>query len=410
MKTTNGQKIKEILTRGVERIYPTKESLGQVLLSGKKLKIYNGVDPTNPNMHIGNAVALWKLREFQELGHKVILLLGDFTGRIGDPSDKSSMRPCLNHEQVLENAKTYKEQASKILDFESKNNPCGLLFNSAWLDKLTNKELLELAGHFTVQQMIERDLFQKRLAENKPIGLHEFLYPLYQGYDSVAMEVDMEIGGQDQTFNMLVGRDLVESYLKKEKFVLATTLLEGTDGRKMSKSWGNVINLNDSPNEKYGKVMSIKDELIVNYFRLGTRVDEKRIEKIEKDLKSGKVNPRNVKAELAREIVSLYHGERIAEGAEKEFDKVFKDNKVPTEIPEFSIDKIISINKGKKTLDILDLLVEINLVSSKSEAKRMIIQKGIKINGKIWSDWKKEVEIRKGIIIQAGKRKAAKII
>jgi len=410
MKTTNGQKIKEILTRGVERIYPTKESLGQVLLSGKKLKIYNGVDPTNPNMHIGNAVALWKLREFQELGHKVILLLGDFTGRIGDPSDKSSMRPCLNHEQVLENTKTYKEQASKILDFESKNNPCGLLFNSAWLDKLTNKELLELAGHFTVQQMIERDLFQKRLAENKPIGLHEFLYPLYQGYDSVAMEVDMEIGGQDQTFNMLVGRDLVESYLKKEKFVLATTLLEGTDGRKMSKSWGNVINLNDSPNEKYGKVMSIKDELIVNYFRLGTRVDEKRIEKIEKDLKSGKVNPRNVKAELAREIVSLYHGERIAEGAEKEFDKVFKDNKVPTEIPEFSIDKIISINKGKKTLDILDLLVEINLVSSKSEAKRMIIQKGIKINGKIWSDWKKEVEIRKGIIIQAGKRKAAKII
>jgi len=410
MKTTNEQKIEEILTRGVEKIYPTKESLEQVLLSGKKLKIYIGIDPTNPNIHIGNAVVLWKLREFQDLGHKVILLLGDFTGRIGDPSDKNSMRPRLNHEQVLENAKTYKEQASKILDFKSKNNPCELLFNSAWLDKLTNKELLELAGHFTVQQMIERDLFQKRLAENKPIGLHEFLYPLYQGYDSVAMEVDMEIGGQDQTFNMLIGRDLVESYLKKEKFVLATTLLEGTDGRKMSKSWGNVINLNDSPNEKYGKVMSIKDGLIVNYFRLGTRVDEKKIEKIKKDLKSGKVNPRNVKAELAREIVSLYHGERIAEGAEKEFDKVFKENKVPTEIPEFSIDKIISTNKGKKTLDILDLLFEINLVSSKSEAKRMIIQKGIKVNGKIWSDWKKEVEIKKGIIIQVGKRKAVKII
>ena len=210
---TDPGKIEEILNRRIEAVYPSKQALKKVLLSGKKLKIYNGIDPTNPNIRLGNAISLWKLREFQELGHQIILLIGDFTARIGDPSDKMAARPRLSEQQVLENAKTYRKQAEMILDFSSQNNPCQLKFNSQWLDKLTNKEVLELAGLFTLQQMIERDLFQRRIKEKKPIGLHEFLYPLYQGYDSVAMDIDAEIGGRDQTFNMLAGRDLVKQLL-----------------------------------------------------------------------------------------------------------------------------------------------------------------------------------------------------
>ncbi|HUW71751.1 MAG TPA: tyrosine--tRNA ligase, partial [Candidatus Humimicrobiaceae bacterium] len=253
---TDPKKIEQALTRGVAAIYPNRKSLEKVLGSGKRLRIYNGIDPSNPNIHLGNALSLWKMRHFQELGHKTVLLIGDFTGRIGDPSDKKAVRLRLSRQEVLENAKTYQEQAAKILDFKSKTNPCGIEFNSEWLDKLSNKEVIELAGCFTVQRLIERDLFQRRLKEKKPIGLHEFLYPLYQGYDSVAMDVDMEIGGNDQTFNMLVGRDLLKIYKNKEKFALTVPLLEGTDGRKMSKSWGNVINLTDSADNMFGKVMS----------------------------------------------------------------------------------------------------------------------------------------------------------
>lgn len=405
----NDEKIEEVLTRGVEEIYPTKDALKRVLLSGKKLKIYNGVDPTNPNIHIGNAVALWKLRDFQDLGHNIILLIGDFTGRIGDPSDKSATRPQLSREQVLDNAKTYKEQASKILDFDSKTNPCEIRFNSEWLESLTNKDVLELAANFTVQRMIERDLFQKRLAEKKPIGLHEFLYPLYQGYDSVAMKVDMEVGGRDQTFNMLVGRDLVKAYLNKEKFVLTTHLLEGVDGRKMSKSWDNGVNINDAPDEKYGKIMSIHDELIINYFKLATRVDLKTIAAIEKKLASGKVNPRDAKAELAREVVALYHGDKAATDAEKEFNKVFRDRELPTDITELKVEEKKDGLSYGKAIDVLELLVTAKLCPSKSEAKRIILQKGFKIDGKTWLDWKTSVAIKKGMILQVGKRKTVKL-
>ena len=398
---TNPKKIEEVLTRGVEKIFPSKEALKKVLLSGKKLKIYTGIDPSSPNIHLGNALPLRKMRQFQDLGHKVILLIGDFTGRIGDPSDKSAMRPKLSHQQVLKNAKTYKKQAAKILDFKSKTNPCQIKFNSQWLDKLTNKEVIELAGCFTVQRLIERDLFQKRLKEKKPIGLHEFLYPLYQGYDSVAMDVDLEIGGTDQTFNMLVGRDLMKTYKNKEKFVLTTPLLEGTDGRKMSKSWGNVINITDSADDMFGKIMSLSDDLIIKYFTLCTNVSLKEINKIEENLKSKKINPKEAKAKLAKEIVSIYYGKDEAKKAAEEFERIFKEKKLPTKIPEVKI--------KEKALNILDLLVKTKLAPSKSEAKRLVFQRGVKIDGKVENDWRKIIEIKKGQVIQAGKRKFVKL-
>ena len=305
--------IEEVLTRGVKAIYPSRKAVEEALKTGKRLKIYNGIDPSNPNIHLGNAIPLRKMRQLQRLGHKVILLIGDFTGRIGDPSDKGAMRLQLSHQQVLENAKAYKEQAAKILDFKSKINPCEIKFNSEWLDKLSNKDVIKLSVYFTIQQLIERDLFQKRLKEKKPIGLHEFLYPLYQGYDSVAMDIDMEIGGDDQTFNMLIGRDLMKIYKNKEKFILTVPILEGFDGRKMSKSWGNVINITDSADDMFGKVMSLPDDLIIKYFTLCTSVSLKEINKMEEDLRSDKVNPKGVKAKLGREIVGIYHGIEAAQ-------------------------------------------------------------------------------------------------
>lgn len=393
--------IEEILTRGVKAIYPSRKAVEEVLKTGKRLKIYNGIDPSNPNIHLGNVIPLRKMRQFQNLGHKVILLIGDFTGRIGDPSDKSTMRPQLSHQQVLKHAKAYKKQAAKILDFKSKINPCEIKFNSKWLDKLSNKEVVELSGYFTVQQLIERDLFQKRLKEKKPIGLHEFLYPLYQGYDSVAMGIDMEIGGDDQTFNMLIGRDLMKIYKNKEKFILTVPILEGFDGRKMSKSWGNVINITDSADDMFGKVMSLSDNFIIKYFTLCTSVSLKEINEMEEELKADKVNPKDIKAKLGREIVDIYHGVEAAQIAEKEFERIFKEKKLPEKIAEAKI--------KEKILNILDLLVKTKLAPSKSGAKRLILQGGVKIDGKIEGDWKKTIEIKKDLIIQVGKRKFIKL-
>jgi tyrosyl-tRNA synthetase len=257
--------------------------------------------------------------------------------------------------------------------------------------------VVELSSHFTVQQLIERDLFQKRLKEKKAIGLHEFLYPLYQGYDSVAMDIDMEIGGDDQTFNMLAGRDLVKIYKNKEKFVLTIPLLEGIDGRKMSKSWANVVNITDSADDMFGKLMSLPDSLIIRYFTLCTEVSLKEIGRLEKDLKSGRINPKDAKAKLAEEIVSIYYGRKIARIAGKEFESVFKEKKLP---------KIITKVKIKeKKLNILDLLVKTKLASSKSEAKRLVLQGGVKVDGRIEGDWHKAIEIKRNRVLRVGKRK-----
>ncbi len=290
----------EITTRNIDTIYPSKKALIEKLSGKQKLKIYLGIDPSSTKIHLGNAIALRKLREFQNLGHKIILLIGDFTGMIGDPTDRNAARKPLTREEVLVNAADYKQQAEKILNFSGKN-PAEVRYNSHWLSKLTFEEIIKLTAHFTVQQMLERDMFQKRLTENKPIGLHEFLYPLMQGYDSVAMDVDIEIGGSDQTFNMLVGRQLLRDLNGKEKFVITLPLLEGTDGRKMSKSFNNSIDLTDTPNDIYGKIMSLKDDLILKFFEMTTEIPIGELKAIRNKFKEN--NPINLKKKLAFTIV-----------------------------------------------------------------------------------------------------------
>ncbi len=390
-------KIDEVLTRRVEKIYPSKETLEKVLKSGKKIRIYLGFDPSNPKLHLGHTLVLKKIKEFQNLGHEIILLIGDFTGRIGDPTDKLSTRKKLTKEEVLKNAKTYKEQAGKILNFSGKN-PVKIKFNSEWLDKLKFSDIAGLAYYFTVQQFIERDMYQKRLKEGKPISLAEFLYPLMQAYDGVAMEVDMEVGGNDQTFNMLAGRSLMKSKLGKEKFVLTVPLLVGTDGQKMGKSLGNYISLTEGANDMYGKVMSISDNLIIEYFELCTDVPLKTIKEYKKELKK---DPMTLKKKLAFEITKTYYGEKEVKAAEKEFKNVFQQKKAPT--------KTKTIECEKKEYKLIDILVKNYLVSSKGDAKRIIKQGGIDLDGKPITDIQFSFKPKEGNIIKIGKTKFIKI-
>jgi tyrosyl-tRNA synthetase len=359
---------------------------------GDKITLYLGIDPTGAKLHIGHAIPLRKLRDFQRLGHKVILLIGSFTALIGDTSDKESPRQPMTPEQIEENFKTYKAQASKILDFSK----IELRYNGDWLSKLGFREILELANKFTVQQMIEREMYQKRIAESKPIGLHEFLYPLMQGYDSVAMDVDLEVGGNDQLFNMLAGRTLQRVINNREKHVLTVKLLEGTDGRKMSKTYNNVINLTDTAGEQYGKVMSIKDELILQYFRLCTDVPVAEIMEIGETLKSGE-NPRDIKMRLAREIVGLYNDKSAAGEAEEEFVKIFQKHERPTDIEELKM--------AKKTFGVCDLIFEAGMASSKGEARRLVEGGGVSIDEKRVEDPKLSVTLsQKGVVLKVGKR------
>jgi tyrosyl-tRNA synthetase len=388
-------KIEELLTRGVQDIVP-KKGLIEKLRKGDKLRVYLGIDPTSTNIHLGNAVPLRKLRDFMNAGHEVIFLVGSFTALIGDTSDKDAMRKPMTPAEIEHNFHTYKEQASKILDFSKAK----IMYNGDWLSKLSFQNIVELAQHFTVQQMIERDMYQKRIKEGKPVGLHEFLYPLMQGYDSVHMEVDLEIGGNDQLFNMLAGRTLLQAYKQKEKFVLTTPLIVGTDGRKMSKSYFNVINITDEPKDMFGKVMSMTDDLIIQYFVLCTDVPTKEIDEIDKGLKAGD-NPRDAKMKLAREIVALYHGTAQADTAEQEFINIFKKGGVPDEMPEF---------KASGERNIIDLLELCKLVESRADAKRLIAQGGVKIDNKKADDPNAIVHLKKGMIIQVGKRKFAKIV
>lgn len=391
----NQDKINEVLTRGVQEVV-VKKDLEKLLLSGKKIRVYFGIDPTSTRITLGNAVPLRKLRDFQNLGHEVIFLVGSFTALIGDTSDKEAIRPRLTLEEIESNFKTYKQQAAKILDFSKAK----IVYNGDWLSKLKFTDIVKLAQNFTVQQMIERDLYQKRLSENKPIGLHEFLYPLMQGYDSVHLEVDLEIGGNDQLFNMLAGRTLLKIYKNKEKHVLTTPLIEGLDGRKMSKSYGNTVDLTDEPNDMFGKIMSLNDDLIVKYFELCTDVPTNEIKAIEKQL-SGNTNPRDTKARLGREIVALYHGQKAAASAEQEFSKIFQKHEKPTDIP------VKKMENRKWKMD--ELLVKLNLASSKSEAQRLVNQGGVKINDQVFIDWRVQVPVKKGMVVQVGKRKFVKI-
>jgi tyrosyl-tRNA synthetase len=411
---TDSEKIKELLERGIEDVI-VRESLEKKLKSGEKLRVKFGIDPTGPAIHLGNAIPIWKLRQFQDLGHQVVFLIGDFTARIGDTSDKTAIRQPMTEEEIAGNMKTYKEQLGKILDLDKTE----FVYNSHWLDKLTYKEILNLQSQFTVAQMVERENFHDRYKAGKPIGLQEFSYPLMQGYDSVAVKADVEIGGTDQTFNLLAGREIQRAYAQEPQDIMTLTLLEGTDGRKMSKSYGNVIGITDEPNEMYGKVMSMRDELIVKYFILCTKVLLEEIKEIGKDLKEEKANPRDVKARLAREIVDIYYGPEPSRAAEEEFDLVFRKKELPSEMPE------IKVKSGE--YQILDFLAENKLAPSKTEAKRLIMQNAVKIklsasgqapteeqlkNWQVEKDWQKILEIKTGeeVIIQVGKRKFVKII
>jgi len=393
-------KIKQVLTRGVENIYPDKGSLEKVLESDKKIRLYCGFDPTASSLHIGHAIQIRKLAQFQELGHEVIFLIGDFTGMIGDPTDKSKTRPKLTREQLLKNSANYKEQAGKILGFSGKN-PAKIMYNSEWNDKLSFVDLIELASNFTIQQILVRDMFQERMKKNQPIYFHEFLYPLTQAYDSVAMDVDLEVGGNDQTFNMLCGRDLMKAVSKKEKFVLTTKLLVDPKGEKMGKTTGNMIVLDEKPNEMFGQIMSWPDGLIIPGLELCTDVFMEEINQIDEDIKNDKLNPRDAKAKLAKEIISTYHSSKDAEKAEQEFNKVFKNKEKPEDMPVCKL-------KDEK-YNIVDLLIQTKLSSSKNQARRLVEQGAVKIGDEKIEDGTKEIIIKNKMVIQAGKRKFVKI-
>jgi len=401
MTITDPNKIDQILERRVEKIYPSKDALKKVLLAGKKIRLYQGYDPSAPNLHFGHLVGLLKLKEFQQLGHEVIFLIGDFTGMVGDPSGKEKTRVPLTREQVSKNAETYKNQAKKILRFEGEN-PVKLKFNYDWNSKLTFTEILRLGRHLTVQQLIERDMFQKRIKKGQNISLEEFLYPFIQGYDSIAMDVDLEIGGSDQMFNMLIGRDLMKKVKNKEKFVITTKLITDSKGNKIGKTEGNVINIAGSPNEFFSQIMSITDESIIPAFSLITDIPLEKIEEIEKSIKAGE-NPMKFKKQLAWELTKMLNDEKSADNAKQEFEKVCQGGQQPSKIPVFPLKKL-----SNNPINIIDLLTETSLCSSRSEAKRLVNQGCVELNNKAIKQLN-NVAIKTNDVLKVGKRKWLKI-
>jgi tyrosyl-tRNA synthetase len=396
MKISTDEKIIDrILNKGVENILPSKEELKNLLLSGKRLNIYQGFDPTAPTLHIGHTVGMRKLEDFRKLGHQVYFVIGDFTARIGDPSDKMSARKKLTKQQVEENMRLYIDQASHFINIFDKDNPVKVVYNSKWLEPLNFGEIIELASVFTVQQMLKRSMFQERLKSDKPIYLHEFLYPLMQGYDSVALNIDVEVGGNDQLFNMLAGRDLVMNRLNKEKFVVAMKLLEANDGTKMGKTSGNMIELSDSANNIFGKVMAFDDKLIPIGFEILTKYELKQVEEIKERLKKGE-NPMILKKLLAFEITKDIKGEQEAENAQKYFENVFQKKNLNTDIPIRTV--------RQSNINILDLIVQCKITNSKSQAKRLVEQNAVTINGEKITDWNKNIQVGSGsTILKCGK-------
>lgn len=384
--------ILELLTRGVDEVIE-KESLEKALNSGKKLRVKLGIDPTSPNIHIGRAVVLWKLRAFQELGHKVVFIVGDFTGLIGDTSDKDAERPMLSETEVKKNLRTYFEQAYKILDKKKTE----VHYNSKWLKKLGFAEIGKLADLFSLHEFEARENIARRLKAGKRVSLRELLYPLMQGYDSVAVKADIELGGTDQRFNLLAGRTIQPAYKQKPQNILTMTLMEGTDGRKMSSSWGNTINITAGPSDMFGKAMSIPDELIKKYFTLATRVPLPEVEEI---IRSNP-NPRDQKLRLALEITQLYHGEKKAQAAKQAFISQFSKGELP--------EKIESYKMAQGSYPVSGTLVSAGLASSKSEARRLIQQGGVKVDGQV-VEAEFDVEInQKPKLFQVGKRNFKKI-
>jgi tyrosyl-tRNA synthetase len=390
---TDAKKIDELLSRSVEDII-VKESLREKLLSGKKLRVKLGIDPTGPSIHLGRAVPLWKLRAFQDLGHQVVLIVGDFTATIGDPSDKIEKRPMLDKKTIEQNMKEYKKIIGKIINVRDAE----FKYNSSWLKKLTFVEISNLAESFSVQQMSARRNFKDRIDAGTDISLREFLYPLMQGYDSVAVKADVELGGFDQLFNLKAGRTIQKHYGQKEQDILTTSMLEGTDGRKMSTSWGNVILVTDEPNDMFGKVMSLHDDLILKYFSLTTNVTKVEIEKIEDEIVSGG-NPRDAKIVLGKKIVEMYHGKTAAENAEANFIATFQKKEIPDDIQE------IEAHPDEK---LSDLFLRAGVVESKSDFRRLVDQGGVHNLSKE-SNITDQFSLAESGTYKAGKRRFIKI-
>jgi tyrosyl-tRNA synthetase len=385
----------EALTRGVSEIIG-RDALEDKLASGKKLRIKLGIDPTSPDVHIGRAVALLKLRDFQNLGHTAVLIVGDFTGIIGDTSDKDSERPMLTKEIIEENKKTYFEQVGKIINLEKAE----LYNNSQWLEPLTYREIGEQADCFSVSDFIDRDNIRRRLDSGKRVSLREVLYPLMQGYDSVAIQADVELGGTDQRFNLLAGRALQEKYGQEPQSIIMNPLIEGLDGRKMSSSWGNTITVNAEPNNMYGKVMSMVDAQVLTYFELCTRIPEAEIKEMSANLESGSLHPKDAKMRLAREIVSLYHGEDLAQIAEDNFVNTFSNREIPSDAP------TVQVILGTK---IVDVLLESEIVESKSDWRRLV-EEGAVTNAETEEKISSVDEtIESNIVLKIGKRRFIRI-
>ena len=390
----------ELIRRGVEEIIP-EDALIKKLEKSKKhntpLIIKLGCDPSRPDLHIGHGVVLRKLRHFQDLGHQAVLLIGDFTAMIGDPSGRNKTRPSLSLEEAKANAETYVNQSKVILDIDSLK----ILYNYEWLNTMKFSDVIELASKYTVARMLERDDFTKRYQSETPILLHEFLYPLAQGMDSVEIKADVEIGGTDQKFNLLVGRDLQREYGQEPQCIITLPLLEGTDGvEKMSKTYGNEIGLLDPPEDKYGKIMSISDDMIVKYFRLAADADDQKVEAIKYLLSDSKINPRDVKRELGRAIVKLYHGADEAQAAEQHFDKVIVQKNIPDEMDEVELESDQLL---------VDIITNAGLTKSKGEARRLIKQNAVKLDGAVCKDINQKLHAGKESVIKVGKRRFLKV-
>jgi tyrosyl-tRNA synthetase len=398
------EQLKKIKNNTVEIINEEEllKKLKHSVASGKPLQVKLGLDPSAPDLHLGHAVVLRKLRELQEMGHQITIILGDFTGRIGDPTGRSETRQQLTEEEVLANAATYREQVFKILD----PHKTRIAFNSEWLSKLDFAAVIELASKYTVARMMEREDFAKRYQEGLPISIHEFFYPLMQGYDSVAMQADIEFGATEQKFNLLMGRHLQREYGQEPQICITMPILVGLDGvNKMSKSLGNYIGITEEPAQMYGKTMSMADELMPDYYRLATDYTPEEVDAVLGDIKNGSLHPRDAKMRLARRIVELYHGREAAEKAEEEFKAIFRNKELPSDIPGLDISPIVK--EGKFAL--LKVLTFAKLASSNSEARRLIQQGGVKVNGARITDLAAELPAEPGTVIQVGKRRFIKI-
>ncbi len=395
-----------LLERGCEQLVSREELKKKLRFSleqEKPLTVKAGFDPTAPDLHLGHTVLLQKLRHFQQLGHQVNFLIGDFTGLIGDPTGKSDTRLPLTREDVKENAETYKEQVFKILDPEKTK----IVFNSTWLGELSSSEMIRLASELTVARMLERDDFKKRFSSNRPISIHEFLYPLIQGYDSVALQADVELGGTDQLFNLLMGREMQRSRGMEPQVVLTMPLLEGLDGvNKMSKSLGNYIGVSESPDDIFGKVLSISDELMFRYYELLSDLSLDEISALKQDMEQGRVHPKAVKVRLAKELVARFHDQAAAEAAEKHFEQVFKRHELPDDLPE----KRLAAQEQEESIWLPKLLLEAELVKSTSDGRRMVKQNAVSVNGDKVADVNAVIPAKGEVLLKVGKRRFCRVV